>query len=142
MAEGSVVGRLKEKGLKVTKARLAILALLDDDGQHLSADDIKTALDKKGYAIGVATIYRTLSQLEEEGLIQKHYFTDKKAWYEVNTPHHHDHMVCDQCALVIEFYDDTIEAQQINVAKSHGFVVHSHQMTLFGLCQSCSASKD
>jgi Fur family ferric uptake transcriptional regulator len=137
---------LKKAGLKVTHPRMKILELLEKTrGRHQSADDIHRALHDKGEDIGLATVYRVLTQFVEVGLVERHHFesddpTNKitsKAVFELNEQGHHDHIVCVVCGKVEEFYDETIEDRQREVAAEKGYEVTDHSLTLYGKCPKC-----
>lgn len=130
---------LKQAGLKTTRPRLKVLSVLENsDVRHMAAEDIyKILLDDK-QPIGLATIYRVLTQLEYAGLVIRNKFEGERAMFELNDEAHHDHMVCVECACVIEFVDQRIEAQQEKVAKEHAFTIHDHALTLYGKCKNCS----
>jgi Fur family ferric uptake transcriptional regulator len=126
---------LKNIGLKATLPRLKILELFQRaDVRHMSAEDVYKALLQEDMDIGLATVYRVLTQFEHAGLLERHFFESGKAMFELNEGHHHDHLVCIQCGKVEEFYDAEIERRQIKVAKEHGFTVHDHALTIFADC--------
>ena len=130
---------LKQAGLKTTRPRLKVLSVLENSSvRHMAAEDVyKVLLDDK-QSIGLATIYRVLTQFEDAGLVIRHNFEGERAVFELNDEAHHDHMVCVECGAVSEFVDQRIEAQQEKVAKEHGFVIHDHALTLYGMCQKCA----
>ena len=137
---------LKNAGLKVTIPRMKILEFLEaSKGNHQSADDIRRALQDKGEDIGLATVYRVLTQFEEAGLVERHHFesddpTSKavsKAVFELNEKGHHDHIVCVSCGKVEEFFDEIIENRQREVAAAKGYEVSDHSLTLYGKCPQC-----
>ena len=126
---------LKNIGLKATLPRLKILELFQRaDVRHMSAEDVYKALLQEDMDIGLATVYRVLTQFEHAGLLERHFFESGKAMFELNEGHHHDHLVCIQCGKVEEFYDAEIERRQIKVAKERGFTVHDHALTIFADC--------
>lgn len=126
---------LKKAGLKATLPRLKILTLMEQAAErHMSAEDIYKMLLDAGEEVGLATVYRVLTQFEDAGLIIRHNFEGGRAVYELNQGHHHDHMVCVECGKVFEFYDDTIEMRQHKVAEKAGFVVGDHSLYLYGTC--------
>lgn len=100
----------------------------------MSAEDVYRALLAEDMDIGLATVYRVLTQFEQAGLLQRHFFESGKAVFELNEGRHHDHLVCLQCGKVEEFYDAEIESRQIRVAKERGFEVHDHALTIFADC--------
>jgi len=129
---------LKSAGLKVTLPRLKILEVLEKSpNHHLSAEDIYRALIEQNEEVGVATIYRVLSQFEESGIVQKLNFENNQAVYELCGVDHHDHLVCLKCNKIIEFQDDVIEKHQVQIAKKHGFELTDHSLYLYGLCKDC-----
>ena len=129
---------LKSAGLKVTLPRLKMLEVLESSSSHhLSAEDIYRVLIEQNEEVGVATIYRVLSQFEESGIVQKLNFENNQAVYELCGAEHHDHLVCVKCNKIIEFQDDVIEKHQIQIAKKHGFDLTYHSLCLYGLCEDC-----
>ena len=129
---------LKSAGLKVTLPRLKILEVLEKSpNHHLSAEDIYRVLIDQNEEVGVATIYRVLSQFEESGIVQKLNFENNQAVYELCGFEHHDHLVCVKCNKIIEFQDDVIEKHQLQIAKKHGFELTDHSLYLYGLCKDC-----
>ncbi|WP_428624803.1 ferric iron uptake transcriptional regulator [Sedimenticola sp.] len=130
--------KLKEAGLKVTLPRLKILEILSQgEGQHASAEDIYKILLTHDEDIGVATIYRVLTQCEQAGLVKRHQFEGGRAVFEIAEGDHHDHIICVRCGLVKEFNDEVIESRQRQVAEQAGFKMAEHNMTLYGLCKDC-----
>ena len=126
---------LKTAGLKATLPRLKILNLFEH-GQvrHLSAEDVYKLLIGEGLDIGLATVYRVLTQFEQAGLLTRHHFESGKAVFELNQGGHHDHLVCLQCARVEEFYDEEIEQRQIKIAQERGFNIREHSLYLYADC--------
>jgi Fur family ferric uptake transcriptional regulator len=123
---------LKNAGLKVTSPRVRILQLLEQNtGSHLSAEDIYKRLMDSNAEIGLATVYRVLSQFEEAGLVTRHHFEEGRSVFERNSGKHHDHMVCIETGDVIEFYNDEIERIQNEVAAKHGYDIVDHNLVLF-----------
>lgn len=129
---------LKSSGLKATVPRLKILDLFmkneANQGRHMAAEDVYRHLIAEDIDIGLATVYRVLTQFEQAGLLQRHYFDSGKAVFELNEGSHHDHLVCLQCGKVEEFFDPQIEERQNIVAKEHGFVVREHALYLYANC--------
>jgi Fur family transcriptional regulator, ferric uptake regulator len=126
---------LKDMGLKATLPRLRILDLFENtDVRHLTAEDVYRLLMKEGMDIGLATIYRVLTQFEQAGLLVRHHFESGKAVYELNQGGHHDHLVCLQCGRVEEFFDEEIEKRQKKIAKERGFEIHDHSLHLYADC--------
>ncbi len=129
---------LKKAGLKVTLPRMKILELLEASSvRHQSAEDIYRALLDDGEEIGLATVYRVLTQFESAGLVERHHFESGQAVFELSEKGHHDHIVCVSCGKVEEFYDEMIENRQREVATEKGFTVTDHSLTLYGKCPDC-----
>ncbi|MBX9628882.1 MAG: ferric iron uptake transcriptional regulator [Burkholderiales bacterium] len=127
---------LKTIGLKATLPRLKILNLFEHSSErHLTAEDVYKLLIAEGMDIGLATIYRVLTQFEQAGLLIRHHFESGKAVFELNEGGHHDHFVCLQCGQVEEFFDEQIEKRQTEVAKERGFAIHEHSLQLYVHCQ-------
>ena len=130
---------LKDMGLKATAPRLKILNLFENTEQrHMSAEDVYRLLIAEDLDIGLATVYRVLTQFEQAGLLVRHHFESGKAVFELNQGHHHDHLVCLKCGHVEEFFDAEIEQRQDAIAAARGFKVESHPMYLYGLCCNCA----
>jgi len=126
---------LKTIGLKATLPRLKILDLFENsDVRHLTAEDVYKVLLQEGMDIGLATIYRVLTQFEQAGILIRHHFESGKAVFELNEGKHHDHLVCLECGRVEEFYDAEIEKRQMKVAKDHGFSIHEHSLQIYADC--------
>jgi Fur family ferric uptake transcriptional regulator len=129
---------LKKAGLKVTLPRMKILEFLEaTDERHHSAESIYKTLLNDGEEIGLATVYRVLTQFEAAGLVERHHFESGQAVFELNEKGHHDHIVCVSCGKVEEFYDEMIEARQKEVASGKGYEVTDHSLTLYGKCPDC-----
>ena len=125
-------GNLRKVGLKVTQPRKLILDLLEEtDNKHVTADDIYRVLMKAGEDIGLATVYRVLSQFESAGLVVKHNFESGQAFYELDSGAHHDHMVCVETGKVIEFSNDEIEKLQAEIAAEHGYDIEDHSLVIY-----------
>jgi Fur family transcriptional regulator, ferric uptake regulator len=123
---------LRKAGLKVTHPRLRILETLENaEGRHLSAEDIYRALIESSEDIGLATVYRVLTQFEAAGLVIKHHFEGGQAVYEMDRGEHHDHMVCVDSGKVVEFYSPDIERLQREIADQHGYVIEDHSLVLY-----------
>ena len=130
---------LKQAGLKTTLPRLRVLSILENSKiRHLTAEDVYKELLDEEASIGLATVYRVLTQFEDAGLVIRQNFEGDKSVFELNDEDHHDHMVCVKCGSVAEFFDKRIEAQQDKVAHDHGFVIQDHSLTLYGTCKRCS----
>ena len=126
---------LKTSGLKATGPRLRILKLFENSKvRHLSAEDVYRNLINDGLDIGLATVYRVLTQFEQAGILQRHHFESDKAVFELNEGSHHDHLVCMQCGRVEEFYDAEIEKRQVRVATERGFSIRGHSLQLYAEC--------
>jgi Fur family ferric uptake transcriptional regulator len=130
---------LKNIGLKATLPRLKILELFQqaqaNSGiRHLSAEDVHNLVSSQGQDIGLATVYRVLTQFEQAGLLTRHHFESGKAVFELNEGKHHDHLVCLQCGKVVEFYDAEIERRQARIAAERGFAVADHALYLYVDC--------
>lgn len=124
---------IKRAGLKVTQPRVKILELLDNaTDRHLSAEDIYRVLIENGDEIGLATVYRVLTQFEAAGLVNRHHFESGQAVFELASEEHHDHMVCTRTGKVVEFYDEIIEQRQKELAKQHNFRITDHSLILYG----------
>jgi Fur family transcriptional regulator, ferric uptake regulator len=131
---------LKNIGLKATLPRLKVLNLFEhSEVRHLSAEDVYRLLGSDGADVGLATVYRVLTQFEQAGLLTRHHFESGKAVYELNQGGHHDHLVCLQCGRVEEFYDGEIERRQNKIASERGFAIHDHSLYIYADCtkQSC-----
>ena len=131
----STAQSLKEIGLKATLPRRRILELFEASKvRHLSAEDVYKALIAEGMDVGLATVYRVLTQFEQAGLLARQHFETGKAVFELNQGGHHDHLLCLQCGRVEEFYDAEIEKRQNEVARKAGFELHGHSLALYGDC--------
>ncbi len=122
--------------VKLTAQRQAILDQINASNRHWDADELARALSDAGQAIGIATVYRGLAFLEEEGLIDSIQLADKKR-YERADKAHHDHMICTSCGRIEEFAHATIEALQEAAAMERGFAISGHQLVMFGHCAQC-----
>ena len=130
---------LKLAGLKTTRPRLKVLSVLENsDVRHMAAEDVYKILLADKQSIGLATVYRVLTQFENAGLVIRNKFEGERAVFELNDEAHHDHLVCVECGDVAEFVDPRIEAQQEKVARDHGFIIHDHALTLYGKCKNCA----
>jgi len=124
--------QLKDAGLKVTLPRLKILSLLENCSEkHLSAEDVYKMLLENGEDVGLATVYRVLTQFEAAGLVCRHNFEDGHAVFELSSDEHHDHMVCVDSGEVIEFVNKDIEALQKQIAEEHGYELVDHSLVLY-----------
>lgn len=126
---------LKNMGLKATFPRLKILELFENsEVRHLTAEDVYRLLIAENMDIGLATVYRVLTQFEQAGLLERHHFESGKAVFEMNAEQHHDHLVCVDCGRVEEFYDAEIERRQSKIAKERGFAIKEHALYLYAEC--------
>ena len=123
---------LRKAGLNVTHPRMRILALMDEiRPRHMTAEDIYRHLLEQGDEIGLATVYRVLTQFEAAGLVLKHNFEGGQAVYELDRGEHHDHMVDVDTGKVIEFHNNEIEALQHRIAAEHGYAIEDHALVLY-----------
>lgn len=133
---------LKNAGLKATLPRLKILELFENSQErHLSAEDVYKVLLNAGDDVGLATVYRVLTQFESAGLLVRHHFESGKAVFELNKGEHHDHIVCVKCGRVEEFIDEEIERRQEEAAKSLGFKIQEHSLMIYGVCENGKCDK-
>ena len=129
---------LKSAGLKVTLPRLKILSLLEAcNDRHMSAESLHHALINSGEDVGLATVYRVLTQFEAAGLVSRHNFEGGQAVFELNEGEHHDHILCVRCGKVEEFIDEGIERRQKEIVEEHGFEMTDHHLTIYGICSEC-----
>lgn len=129
---------LKKAGLKVTLPRLKILQILEESQEHhFSAEEIYRKLIDAGEDIGLATVYRVLTQFEEAGLVMRHHFESGQSVFEMDNGKHHDHLVCVKCGRVEEFVDQTIEKRQEEIAKNAGYLITDHSLNIYGICKRC-----
>ncbi|MDZ7842547.1 MAG: ferric iron uptake transcriptional regulator [Gammaproteobacteria bacterium] len=140
---------LKKAGLKTTVPRLKILGILEETSiRHMTAEDVYKELLDAGEDIGLATVYRVLTQFETAGLVIRHNFEGGRSVFELDDEGHHDHIVCVECGRVFEFYDKTIEERQRKVAENAGFVLQDHSLHMYGVCHGmkkngkCSIKKN
>ena len=124
---------LRKAGLKVTLPRIKILQILEgSDNKHMSAEDVYKALIDGDQDVGLATVYRVLTQFETAGLVTRHYFEGGHSVFELESGEHHDHLVCMETGNVIEFQNDTIESLQETIAEELGFELIDHNLVLYG----------
>ncbi len=129
------IDELKSTGLKATLPRLKILEIFQQGRQrHMTAEDVFRILLDVRSDIGLATVYRVLTQFEQAGILSRSHFESGKAVYELNEGQHHDHLVCLDCGRVEEFYDAEIEKRQNDVATAKGFVIADHALSLYAHC--------
>lgn len=133
---------LRRVGLKVTLPRIKILELLESaENHHMSAEDVYKALANQGEDVGLATVYRVLTQFEQAGIVERHNFENNLSVFEIVQEEHHDHLVCDVCGKIVEFKNGLIEEEQQKVAKQNGFKLAGHSLVLYGVCDSQSCQK-
>lgn len=129
---------LRKAGLKATAPRIKILQFLAEaQHHHLSAEDVYKALSEAGEDVGLATIYRVLTQFEAAGLVDRHHFEGGHSVFEIKQEHHHDHLVCIKCGAVEEFVDPLIEARQLEIARENDFEITDHSLNIYGVCRQC-----
>ncbi|HHD81274.1 MAG TPA: transcriptional repressor [Campylobacterales bacterium] len=134
---------LKTNKLKFTKQRELILEIIYNNNGHFTPEDIYNLIKKTYPAVklGIATVYRTLTLLEESGIVSSISFGVQGKKYEFGLTDHHDHLVCMECGKIEEFIDETIEKQQEKIAKKYNFEMRDHIMKIVGICQACQAKK-
>jgi Fur family ferric uptake transcriptional regulator len=131
---------LHRAGLRVTLPRKKILQIFEEHpDEHFSAEQVSDRLKSSDEEVGLATIYRVLSQFEKAGLLRRSNFEGGHAVYELDSGQHHDHLVCMGCGAIFEFVDVDIEKRQSQIAQKYDFEVHEHALTLFGFCRECRA---
>ncbi len=131
---------LRDVGLKATLPRLKVLEIMRaSPSRHLSAEEVYRLLLETDADVGLATVYRVLSQLETAGLLSRNVFDSGKAVFEINEGEHHDHLICLQCGRVDEFRHEMIETLQRQVAAANGYVLADHRLSLYGFCSRCQA---
>jgi Fur family ferric uptake transcriptional regulator len=131
----NTIDELKSTGLKATLPRLKVLEIFQKGAQrHMSAEDVFRVLLEDRSDVGLATVYRVLTQFEQAGILTRSNFEGGKAVYELNEGQHHDHLVCLDCGKVEEFYDPEIEVRQNTIAKSRGFALAEHALSLYAHC--------
>ncbi|MFZ0255562.1 MAG: ferric iron uptake transcriptional regulator [Gammaproteobacteria bacterium] len=129
---------LKKAGLKATLPRVRVLEVLDRNGKrHMSAEDVYKALLDAGDNVGIATVYRVLTQFESAHLVVRHHFEGAQSVFELNKGDHHDHILCLKCNRIEEFADPVIEERQAEIAKQAGFTMTDHSLYIYGICASC-----
>ena len=134
---------LRNVGLKVTLPRVKILEILEKqtDQRHLSAEQVYKILLSENEEIGLATVYRVLTQFEAAGLVTRHHFEGGNSIFELNKGIHHDHIVCMKCGKIDEFTDDVIEKRQKSIAEKLGYKLTDHNLYLYGFCSQCKQSQ-
>jgi len=133
---------LRNAGLKVTLPRMKILEILEkqQDDRHMSAEKVYKILLSEGEEIGLATVYRVLTQFEAAGLVNRHHFEGGNSIFEINKGSHHDHVVCMKCGRVDEFTDEVIEKRQDEIARRMGYQLTDHSLYLYGFCNDCKTA--
>lgn len=130
--------QLKNVGLKITLPRLKVLQILEQSpNHHLSAEDVYKALLETGEDVGLATVYRVLTQFETAGLVSRHNFEGGYSVFELSQGEHHDHLVCVKCGRVEEFVDELIEQRQKEIAERAHFKMTDHALNIYGICPQC-----
>lgn len=133
---------LREAGLKATVPRVKILEIMEQSNvRHFSAEDIYKALLDEGEEVGIATIYRVLTQFESAGLVTRHHFEGGISVFELDDGEHHDHILCIKCGKVEEFVDNVIEQRQKVIADEAGFSMTDHSLNIYGVCRDCQKDK-
>jgi Fur family transcriptional regulator, ferric uptake regulator len=133
---------LKNAGLKITAPRLKILQLLESaDQRHFTAEELYQEFVQSGEEIGLATVYRVLTQFEAAGLVIRHHFEGNQSVFELAKGDHHDHLICVRCGRVEEFMDDVIEARQQVISQLAHFKMSHHFLNIYGCCQTCETKK-
>ena len=129
---------LRKAGLKVTLPRMKILDILESsEARHQSAEDVYKMLLEMGEDIGLATVYRVLTQFEAAGLVKRHHFEGGHSVFELNQGEHHDHILCVKCGRVDEFVDEIIEQHQRDIAARLGYELTDHCLYMYGICPKC-----
>lgn len=132
--------KLKEKGCKLTPQRRSILdIIIENEGKHLSTEEIYDLVKRKCPEIGLATVYRTMQMFDEVGIVYKHNFDDGRSRYELNhnEDHQHHHLICINCNNVIEVEEDLLEQLENEVEKKYDFKITNHNVKFFGYCKNC-----
>ncbi len=134
---------LTDVGLKITVPRVKILKILENETEekHFSAEKVYNILLNNGEDIGLATVYRVLTQFEQSGLVVRHHFEAGSSIFELIKGGHHDHIVCIKCGKVDEFYDPIVEARQKKIAAELGYQLTNHSLHLYGFCSQCKQNK-
>ena len=129
---------IKKAGLKVTLPRVKILEIMENSTlRHLSAEDVYKHLLEGGEEVGLATVYRVLTQFETAGLVTRHHFEGGHSVFELEQGKHHDHIVCVKCGKIEEFVDEVIEQRQRDIAEKAGFEITDHCLYIYGICNTC-----
>ncbi|MBP3676130.1 MAG: transcriptional repressor [Campylobacter sp.] len=134
---------LRDNGLKYTKQREVLLQTLYNNSEHFTPEQLYLYIKERhpGLNVGIATVYRSLNLLEESGMVTSISFGAQGKKFELANKPHHDHMICRQCGVIVEFEDQIIEKRQLAIAKEHGFKLTGHIMQLYGVCSECNKQK-
>ena len=134
---------LRDNGLKYTKQREVLLQTLYNNSEHFTPEQLYLYIKERypGLNVGIATVYRSLNLLEESGMATSISFGAQGKKFELANKPHHDHMICRQCGVIVEFEDQIIEKRQLAIAKEHGFKLTGHIMQLYGVCSECNKQK-
>lgn len=133
-----VINHVKNLGFKITKQRSIIYEAFFSKKTHRTAEEILHDARKLHKNVSLATVYRTLKLLQNQGLVIAHNFSDGHKFFEpLDHLLHHDHLICQQCGLITEFFNEELEVLQESIAKNHKFTIHHHRMELYGLCHKC-----
>ncbi|WP_086234416.1 Fur family transcriptional regulator [Campylobacter devanensis] len=134
---------LRDNGLKYTKQREVLLQTLYNNSEHFTPEQLYLYIKERhpGLNVGIATVYRSLNLLEESGMVTSISFGVQGKKFELANKPHHDHMICRQCGVIVEFEDQIIEKRQLAIAKEHGFKLTGHIMQLYGVCSKCNKQK-
>ena len=134
---------IKKAGLKVTAPRVKILEIMENsNARHFSAEDIYKILLESGEDVGMATVYRVLTQFETAGIVKRHHFETGISVFELNRGEHHDHILCVRCGKVSEFMDEMIEQRQREIAEKAGYEMTDHALYIYGVCKECRIKED
>ena len=131
--------QIKKAGLKVTGPRMKIMEIMErettDNDVHLSAEDVYKILLKADEEIGLATVYRVLTQFEQAGILKRHNFEGNHSVFEIDSGDHHNHLICVKSGKVVEFYDEVIAQRQREIAEKYGYTLEDHSLILYGVYQ-------
>lgn len=134
---------LRDNGLKYTKQREVLLQTLYNNNEHFTPEQLYLYIKERhpGLNVGIATVYRSLNLLEESGMVTSISFGAQGKKFELANKPHHDHIICRQCGVIVEFEDQVIEKRQLTIAKDNGFKLTGHIMQLYGVCSECNKQK-
>lgn len=139
-----MVHELKSAGLKITGPRIKILNIMQSEtgnGNHLSAEDVYKLLLSHNEEVGLATVYRVLTQFEQAGILKRHNFEGYQSVFEIDSGDHHDHIICLHCGRISEFYDAAIEERQNEIAKTYNYILEDRSLVLYGTCANCAKER-